>query len=109
MANTIGECSFKVTPEELQKQAENILNTSKIVRTKFEDLLSRVNGSSGYWEGIAAESFRSQCLEYQKTLEDILASLTEHATDLKDIAMVYTNVEQFNNEITEDLPGDIIM
>lgn len=109
MSNSIGDYTFKVTPEELQKQAESILNSIKLVRGKFEDFISRIKGSSNYWEGIAADTYRNRCLEYETLLEDVLASLTEHAADLKDIAVIYTNVEQLIDNETEDLPGDIIL
>lgn len=109
MDNSMGSFTFRVTPEEVQKQAIRLLQHEKNVRNKFDSLINRLIRSQVYWEGCAATNFREQCISYQKEIEEILNRLLEHGNNLEQISATYTGVERIAEQASADLPIDIIL
>lgn len=108
MAGSVSGISFKVKPEILEKKSQEIMDYSKIVSNRFDDLIQKTNGSASYWEGAAADAFRNKCIEHQDNMERILKRLYEHAKDLRQISLNYMGQEAAINETAADLPSDIL-
>lgn len=108
MANSADNISFKVEPEILMQKADEIMAYSKSAASRFDDLIQKINGSAGYWEGAAADAFRNKCVEYQGDMNAILKKLYAHAENLKVISLNYTNQEYSISSTAEDLPADIL-
>lgn len=108
MSNSIDNISFKVEPSALIRKADETMDYSKSLLSRFDDLIQKVNASAGYWEGAAADTFRSRCIEYQEDMGKILKDLYMHAEKLKQISLNYTNQEKLIDETAEDLPADIL-
>ena len=68
-----------------------------------------VNRSTGYWQGDAAEAHRATYQEMKGTVDEILAKLLEHASDLKAMAQTYLMAEEDASSQSADLPSDVIL
>ena len=105
----INSAEFKVTPEELSKQAVNVESGVAAIRSKFASAEQSVKNTVNYWNGDAADVFRAECEEYRDEIEEILVRISEHITDLRIMAGIYKEAETAAEEIIETLPSDLIV
>jgi len=103
------DSSFKVTPEELARQAANVESGVSAISARFAGAEQSVKNTLNYWNGEASDLFRTECEGYRDEIEEILARITEHVTDLRTMAGVYEEAEASVQEIIEALPSDVII
>ena len=101
--------TFKVTPDELRAQSTVVSDKVQTIRTKFGEMERTVSSSNTYWNGEAADNFRSVYAGYKDEIEEILSRLSEHIVDLEKMAGVYTEAENAVNETIGSLPSDVII
>lgn len=100
---------IKVSQQALIEGADEVCSTVEDIKNRFSTIEAAVNRSSGYWKGDAAESHRAAYQEMKGTVDEILAKLTEHTTDLKTMAQGYANAEKEVAEYANALPSDVIL
>ena len=79
------------------------------IRNRFERMRQVVQNSGSYWEGDANEAHRREFQEYQDSIQEALARFTENVTDLRKIANIYQEAENEVQNISQDLPLDVII
>jgi WXG100 family type VII secretion target len=106
---SFGSVTLKVTPEVLHTKAE-VVNTKVSSMTKeFGKMNTLIARSNSYWVGKAGEVHRKTYQEKQPDIEEIFKRLSEHVTELHQMATVYMNAEKTIKEVAEALPNDIII
>ena len=100
---------LKVTPEELHRQSSEVSSNVNKIKRRFDLMERQVKATNSYWDGDAADGFRSVYLEFKDELDDILARLSEHIVDLEKMAGVYEKAESSVIELIETLPSDVIV
>lgn len=101
--------NFKVTPDELHRQSVAVSAKVNSIRTKFNEMETKVNSSSSYWNGEAADQFRAVYAGYRDEVLEIISRLAEHIVDLEQMAGVYEQAESDANALIESLPSDVIV
>lgn len=101
--------TIKVSTEELLAGAEQVQNTITNMEGRFAVIAEAVQHSNGYWQGQAAEYHRALHEELKPGIDEIMEKLKEHVADLKRMAQVYTEGEKTVEQMTQDLPADIIV
>lgn len=101
--------TIRVSTEELAAAADEVQGSLNDLKNRFSSIESSVNRSSGYWQGEAAEKHRRVYREMKETLDEIMARLGEHVTDLKSMAQIYSESESQIQESSQDLPADVIL
>ena len=91
---------LKVRTEELTQQASTVRN-----QIGFDALKQLVDGTANFWIGEAGEHHRSQYQSKLEQIETILRRYREQVRDLEEMAGVYVDVEQLNEEIGDALPA----
>ena len=98
------EGTLKVRTEELTQQASTVRNQIGSMESGFDALKQLVDGTANFWIGEAGEHHRSQYQSKLEQIETILRRYREQVRDLEEMAGVYVDVEQLNEEISEVLP-----
>lgn len=103
-----GEVILKVTPEQLQAKAQTTKDNISKLKTSFENIGSIVARTQNYWIGEAGELHRRLYTDEREQIAEMFARLSEHPTDLEQIANTYLGVENVVKNLAAELPGDVI-
>lgn len=100
---------IRVSTEELLAGAEQVNTSLADMKKCFSSIEGAVNRSNGYWQGDAADKHRKIYGEMKEAVEEIIARFGEHVTDLRMMAQLYAEGEQTVEEMSYDLPADVIL
>lgn len=103
-----GQVVLKVTPEQLQTKAATTKENIARLTDCFERISSIISRTGNYWIGEAGDLHRKLYTDENDNIQEMLARLSEHPTDLEQIARTYLNVENEVENIAMELPGDVI-
>lgn len=100
---------LKVTPEQLVSTANEFQNIGTTVRNLTTEMTNTVTGLSSVWEGEAATAYVAKFNGLQDDIERLHAMITEHVTDLTEMATVYSNAEKTDMDQIATLSSDVIV
>jgi len=100
---------IRVATQVLAERADSAQQKILDVRNRFERMKEVVQNSRGYWEGDANEAHRREFQEYQDDIQEALSRFMENVTDLRKIANIYQEAESEVQNISQDLPLDVIV
>lgn len=100
---------IRVSTEELLAGADQVQSSLTDMNNRFASIAEAVNRSNGYWQGEAADKHRRTYAEMKDVIDEIMVRLGEHVTDLRAMAQVYSESEQEIEELSFDLPSDVIV
>lgn len=102
--------SVAVNTAELDTKASELSDCIRLLKINFEEMYERISSTANYWQGDAAEKYRSEFNSKKTDIETSVARLLEHVTDLRVMAGVYRDAEKDNIDITEQyLEDDVIV
>lgn len=100
---------LKVTPEQLISTANEFQSIGTTVRNLTAEMTNIVTGLSNIWEGEAATAYVAKFNGLQDDIERLHAMITEHVTDLNDMANVYSTAENTELDEIATLSSDVIV
>jgi len=104
MANTIN-----VTPEKLRATASAFDGTNNQIQSLTQQMTQIITGLSGnIWTGEAKEAYSSKFTGLQDDINKIHKMISEHVTDLNEIAQEYERAEKSNVSQAQALKTDVI-
>lgn len=103
MANTI-----KVTPSKLISTAKSFDSTGKQMNGVTRQMLNTISSTSD-WTGDAANAYKKKFSELQDDMQRIVKMISEHVSDLNEMAKVYESAEQINVSTAKVLSGEIVV
>ncbi len=106
--NTYSDLAFTVTPEALYQKSEEVQTAINSMRNEFDSIKSIMSRTSSYWQGEAADTYRKNYTNYEPDIQEIFARLSEHVSDLNNIAGQYVEAENKAQSIAETLPDAVI-
>ncbi len=101
--------TLKVTPEILEKQADDFWRIIKDIDTHFQQIAAIADKTRGYWRGEAGDTNREGYSSYKDAIEYILDRLDEHPSDLLRMAGIYREAERGNASENAQLKTDLIV
>lgn len=101
--------TLKVKTSELNQTAMSIHRKIKTTKNQFDEMQKIIDDSQYYWEGDANNVHRQEYNQYKDDILEIIARLSEHVTDLQEMAGVYETTENQVKDIIEELPNDVII
>lgn len=101
--------SLMVTPERLLEKAAAAEQSVCRMQQSFDALGDCVSRTSGYWIGEAADAHRSYFTERKGEIQEMFERLNGELSNLRSMAMVYTQAEREVTAVAEDLPSDVIL
>lgn len=105
----MGQIQIRVSTDVLAQRANAVEQKIRQVRQKFEKIGQITERSRSYWEGNANEAHRREYKEYIDEIEEALARFQENVSDLRKIGNIYQDAEAESEEISQDLPLDVII
>lgn len=98
-----------VTPQQLINTANEFESQGQNVRTLLEEMMTKVNGLTSIWDGEASAGYIGKFRLLEDDIQRMLAMISEHVTDLNDMATEYMSAEAEAVEKTETLNTDVIL
>ena len=100
---------LKVTPEKLMTSSEQFGMTANQMRAHTDEMMSLINSLKGVWIGEAQDAYNSRFNMLQSDMDKLYRMVTEHASDLMQMAMTYSEAENNNTVTGQSLNGNVIV
>lgn len=97
-----------IHPEEIRTEAGNLSEAIEAIEGAVRNIEGLVNGSSSFWEGIAADRHRTAWSQMQESFQTVIKKLKEHPAELLETAGETEAVVQEAVSRVTALPTDII-
>lgn len=104
----MAEIQIKVEPTAMKQEAEQIRGIISKLQNEYSGLCAVVNASSGYWEGDAANAYRTYIKKLDDNMQTVLKRLSEHPDDLLKMAGLYDEAEVKATEVAASLSSNVI-
>lgn len=101
--------TLKVTPEQLIATANDFQGTGTTIRNLTTEMTNTVTGLANIWEGEAASAYIAKFNGLQDDIQRLHAMITEHVTDLNEMANQYINAENTELDQIANLSSDVII
>lgn len=99
---------IQADPELMRQKAIAVQGKINQMRSAFDNVEYAMNRTRAYWIGEAGDTYREAFHNKRSNIDTILLRLSEHVTDLQKMAAVYANVEKEVEDLSCDLPSDVI-
>ena len=97
------EGRLKVTPQELIETATDFSARATDVKGITDEMLTKVSGLAGVFEGTSAEAYRTRFASLSDSMDTMHRQIEEHVSDLKKLASSYEQTESVNKTAVETL------
>lgn len=99
---------LRVTPQELVNAANEFGATGTQIKSLSQEMVDMVNAMKSIWQGQAATAYATKFASLQDDMDKMHRMIQEHVTDLTEMANVYSQAEQTNEEASNALASDVI-
>jgi WXG100 family type VII secretion target len=100
------DITLRVSPDVLNAKADEMnSNKSQIVQI-MEQAKQEITSLPGTWKSAAADEFQNRFRQIYDDIDNMLAVASEHISDIKEAAQIYTTAEQAAKAAAEGLPTD---
>ncbi len=100
--------TLRVTPEKLIQSAQEFASSAGTVQNLTGTMIQTADSLNSTWQGEAATAFSTKMHGLQDSINKMVRMINEHSTDLQDMAEVYKQAEQANQESAAALQTDVI-
>ncbi|MDR2664762.1 MAG: WXG100 family type VII secretion target [Oscillospiraceae bacterium] len=100
------DITLRVKPEVLSAKADEMDNQKGQVIQIMEQAKQEINSLTGTWKSDAADEFQNRFKQVYDDIDNMLAVASEHISDIKEAAQIYTTAEQAAKTAAEGLPTD---
>ena len=100
---------LKVTPEQLESASGEFAAKATTVGNLTSEMTQLVEGLSSIWEGEAATAYTSKFRQLDDDIQRMIRMVQEHSNDLNEMARVYREAENVNQDEIASLAGDVIV
>ena len=101
--------TLKVTATDLTTAAGEFQNTASLVKNLTAQMPQTVNQLSGQvWSGDAANKYKQKFNGLQDDISRMYKYITDHVTDLNEMARSYSSVEAENVSAAGALSDDVV-
>lgn len=100
--------TLKVTPDRLISASMDFRRHDRTVQTCTQQMMSIVNSLTGAWEGQAQQAYVSKFRGLQDDMQRIHSKISEHSTDLEQMARNYIQAENRNTQSFGVLKDDYV-
>lgn len=101
---------IKVSTSKLRSTATSFSSTANEIKSLTANMTSMVEGLSGaVWSGDAANAYKRKFNQLDDDIAKLVEMISEHATDLNEMAKEYEDAENKNIDASNSLSGDVIV
>ena len=99
---------IKVSPEQLISTAGEFSNQGSSISALTGEMMQLVTGLSSVWEGEAATAYMTKFKGLEDDIQRMIRMVQEHASDLEEMASVYTQSDKTGADEASGLLSDVI-
>lgn len=100
---------LNVNAQDLINTADMFEQSGSTVNQLTSEMLGLVTGLSSVWEGDVAQMYISKFTSLEDDIEKMVGMITEHVSDLYEMASNYMDAEAEGMNATEILSTDVIV
>ena len=99
---------IRVSPEQLISTAGEFSNQGSSISALTGEMMHLVTGLSSVWEGEAATAYMTKFKGLEDDIQRMIRMVQEHASDLEEMASVYTQSDKTGADEASGLLSDVI-
>lgn len=99
---------IKVTPEEVQEKAKEILNQEKNMEELMNEMQAKVNELEQYVKTSAGESYLDHYVSVRKNISNSLDVISKHVSNLNEAAARYIDENNRQERVAKQLSTESI-
>ncbi|MDO4413731.1 MAG: WXG100 family type VII secretion target [Erysipelotrichaceae bacterium] len=103
------EGMIKVSPEVLNRTAQEFSDEGTQLNTLTNQMLEVVGSMTSTWQGEASNAFITKFKGLEPDMQRMFRMVQEHSRDLQEMAAGYARAEQENAEIAAGLSNEVII
>lgn len=101
--------TISVDPSVLLSASDDIQYKTSTIERTFSELQSKVQETSSFWMGEAAELHRRLFLDQVSAMETVIRQFKEQSENLKKISGNYGGAQAAAESAVEELPDNVIV
>lgn len=99
---------IKVSPELLISVAGEFSNQGSRISSLTSEMMNLVTGLASIWSGEAATTYMAKFRGLEDDIQRMVRMVSEHSTDLEEMARIYLESDQAGANNASGLPTDAI-
>lgn len=100
------DVTLTVRPEVLTAKSGELSTEKTTVMSLMEQVKTEITSLTGVWKSEASDEFQGRFKQIYDDIDNMLAIMSEHISDLNEAANVYSAAEKAAKELTAGLPTD---
>jgi WXG100 family type VII secretion target len=105
----MADITLRVSPDVLNAKADEMNGQKTTILQIMEQAKQEITSLTGTWRSAAADEFQNRFRQIYDDIDNMLAVASEHISDIKEAAQIYTTAEQAAKLAAEGLPTDGVM
>lgn len=101
--------TLKVQPEVLISTATEFNSKGSRIRNLLSEMMSKVTSTNSIWEGEAQSAYAAKFKGLEDDIQKMIKMVSEHSTDLREMAAEYNRAERENMNEISSLSSDVIV
>lgn len=100
------DITLKVQPDVLIAKAGELGNEKSAIMSLMDQAKSDITSLTGVWKSEASDEYQGRFKQVYDDIDNMLAIVSEHISDLNEAASVYSTAEKAAKSAAEGLPTD---
>ena len=100
--------TLKVDPQKLISASTEFHSSASRMQSLTNEMMSIVRSTTAAWQGEAQASYANSFQQLDDDMQKLYRIVTEHSTDLSEMAQTYINAENANQQAAAALPKDVL-
>ena len=103
------DITLRVDPGVLNAKADEMNGQKTTIIQIMDQAKTEVTSLTGTWKSAASDEFQNRFRQIYDDIDNMLAITSEHISDIKEAAQIYTQAESAARSAAEGLPTDGVM
>lgn len=99
---------LRVTPERLSAASSEFASTAATVNQLTQEMLQVIRSTNSIWQGEDATAYTQKFNSLDEDMQQMYRMITEHSTDLQEMATNYTNAIYDTTETANSMKTNVI-
>ena len=103
------DITLRVDPGVLNAKADEMNGQKTTIIQIMDQAKTEVTSLTGTWKSTASDEYQNRFRQIYDDIDNMLAITSEHISDIKEAAQIYTQAESAARSAAEGLPTDGVM
>ena len=103
------DITLRVDPAALSAKVDEMIGNKTTIIQIMDQAKTEITSLAGTWQSTAADEFQNRFKQIYNDIDNMLAIVSEHISDIKEVAQIYTRAESAARSAAEGLPTDGVL